>query len=411
MKKLFSILCTAVLVLSFSSCQKQETSPKYVFMIIGDGMSINGIAAAENYLAWRDSLNYKGPRLTMRQLPVMGMVDTYSANSVVTCSSAAATAMACGQKTKNSYAGVDADKNPMPNIAEYLHGKGYNIGIVTNEPLNHATPACYYGHDRSRSHYGNLSKQLAESGFEVFAGNGFISDKHKEYEGFDPVANARDHGYTVCYGPAELAACPEGEKVCLFQPSSRTKESKITEEADKNKTYDIEEAEEGDMTVQEMLELTIERLGDRKPFFIMCEGGDIDHAAHANFLMSEINEIFELDKAVESALAFYRKHSDETLIIVTSDHETGAICVGGPASDRRVDWKTLEDDWNANKSRGNGEAQFCKELSESANVGWYTTHHNGGNVPVFAIGVNSQNFANAMDNTEFIAKMGFNMAQ
>lgn len=405
---LLGAACVGVVALSTNAikAKKEAKMPKYVIMLIGDGMSFNSIAMTENYLAYKEGKNYGGPRLAMRSFPYFAMAETYCYDNVVTCSAAAGTAIACGQKTRQNYEGVDPEGQPIENIAEKLHAMGYNIGIVTDEPINHATPVAFYGHDKSRSHYGTFAKQLAESGFEMFAGNGFLQDRRAEFDDFDDIAYAKENGYEVVYNVSDLKSA--GSKVCLFQPSSRVKESTITAEADSLKTYDIEEAVQGDFSVKEMLELTIEKLGDKKPFFIMCEGGDIDHAAHANFTMSVVNEILEFDAAVASAVAFYEKHPDETLILVTADHETGGVAVGGPrpyGRDNWVNWDVLDADWEANKSRGNNEGAFCHELSSQANVGFISYSHTAGCVPVFALGKHAERFQTAMDNTEFVKKI------
>lgn len=396
----------AVLAGHAQRAKKEAQMPKYVILLIGDGMSFNSIAMTENYLAYKEGLHYGGPRLKMRSFPYFGMVETYCYDNVVTCSAAAGTAIACGQKTRQNYEGVDPDGQSIENIAEKLHAKGYNIGIVTDEPINHATPVAFYGHSTSRSHYGTFAKQLAESGFEMFAGNGFLQDRRAEFNGFDDLQYARENGYDIVYSADDLRAA--GAKACLFQPSSRVKQSTITAEADSLKKYDIEEAVQGDFSVKQMLELTIEKLGTKKPFFIMCEGGDIDHAAHANFTMSVVNEILEFDEAVASAIAFYEKHPDETLILVTADHETGGVAVGGPrpyGKDNWVNWELLEADWKANKSRGYDEGAFCHDLSQQANVGFFSFSHTSGCVPVFALGKHAERFQTAMDNTEFVSKI------
>lgn len=388
--------------------KKEAEMPKYVIMLIGDGLSFNSLAMTENYLSYKDGDKKSYKTLEMRKFPHFAMVSTSCDNNIVTCSAAAATAISTGFKTRMDYEGMDPEGNELENIAEKLHKIGYNIGIITDEPLNHATPVAFYGHHKSRNRYGVFSRQLAESGFEVFAGDAFIEDRRDASTGFDPIENVRGHGYEVVYSAEDFRALKPGQKACLFQPSSRESASSITAEADSLKTYDIEEDAQGDFTIKEMLELTIERLGDKEPFFIMCEGGDIDHAAHANFAMCQINEIIKFDAAVASAVDFYEKHPDETLVIVTSDHETGGIAVGAPkhkGKDNWVNWEILEADWEANKSRGFEETEFNHDLSWQANIGYSSVHHTAGMVPVFALGKHSERFQTAMDNTEFVKKI------
>ena len=141
------------------------------------------------------------------------------------------------------------------------------------------------------------------------------------------------------------------------------------------------------VTLAQMMENCLEVLGDRKPFFIMCEGGEIDWDCHGHNTMGMINAIINMDEAVKVAYEFYLKHPKQTLIVVTADHETGGITLGNqghfPKWDRIV----------AGEDSGNN------------GVGWTTHGHTGNPVPVYALGRNAEKFSGHYDNTDISRKL------
>ena len=149
-----------------------------------------------------------------------------------------------------------------------------------------------------------------------------------------------------------------------------------------------------------MLEIGIKRLGEKEPFFIMCEGGEIDWAAHSNKTMPMINAIIEFDKAIEVAYEFYLAHPDETLIVVTADHATGGIALNG-----QPNWKKLEKAWVEADNTNNLDKKENAALNKDCKIGWTTTGHTGEPVPVYSVGKGSERFGGRMDNTEFKAKI------
>ena len=169
--------------------------PKYVFLFIGDGMSTPQRMVAEEF-ARKTS---RGD-LAMNHLPYQANTRTKSANSIITDSAAAATAMACGCKTWNSMLGVDPATNRVESVAEVAKRKGMKVGIVTTVTIVHATPAGFYAHVPNRGRSYRIALDLVASGFDYFAGGGvydrFDDRKDPDYRGnvFDI---ARKAGYTV----------------------------------------------------------------------------------------------------------------------------------------------------------------------------------------------------------------------
>ena len=152
-----------------------------------------------------------------------------------------------------------------------------------------------------------------------------------------------------------------------------------------------------------MLDAGIEFLGDENPFFFMCEGGDIDWAAHAHKTMPMVMNILEFDEAIQTAYEFYLKHPDETLIIVTADHETGGLSLG--STSKSINWEMLEKSWIDNGKKALEDEKENKELNDKCSFGWTTGSHTGAQVPVFAIGCGAERFMGRFDNTDIKGKI------
>lgn len=359
------------------------------------------IAATESYLSYKEG-KIGGEQLFFSSLPYYGVCTTYSANKHVTCSSAAGTAIACGEKTNNKYCGLDSDGKAIYSIADTLKKEGYKVGIMSNVPLNHATPAAFYAHTNSRNAYYDIARQLPMSGFDFFAGSGFIEDEGCEGRMHEIISDIEANGYTVCYGIDEFKNESVGqEKVMFLQERSRNSKVEV---------YVSGIKKEDDASLAQMLELGLEHLSDEDPFFIMCEGGTIDWGAHANRTMGTVMNIIEMDEAVKVAYDFYLRHKDETLIVVTADHETGGLTLGFGRDNENpnyetIDWETLEGDWIAAGKKNTLTWEENRRHNESCSLGWTTNHHTGGHVPVFAIGRGAEKFAGRIDNTEIKGKI------
>ncbi|MCL2207297.1 MAG: alkaline phosphatase [Fibromonadales bacterium] len=296
--------------------------PKNIFLFIGDGMGFAHIAVAEAFTS-----------LSFTQFPVMGMATTRSADSYVTCSAAAATALATGSKTNNGMIALDASGKPLRSMAFDFRDAGYKVGIATTVSIDHATPAAFYANDVSRNNYYSIASQLAPSGFDFFAGEAFLDPR----EVYEQISQA---GYSVVYSKEEF------EQVQLSQKLLMSQNSEI-------------------WTLADFVSIGIERLDNSQGFFFMAEGGKIDWRAHDNNGEGVVKEMAGFSDAIAVAFEFYKKHPNETLIVVTADHGTGGI-----------------------------------SLVNNREIAWTTTGHTGEAVPVFAIGAGSEAFAGKMDNTD-----------
>jgi alkaline phosphatase len=435
---------------------------KYVFYFIGDGMGVNVVNATEAYLS-----AMKGERgsasLLMTQFPVASMATTFSADNDVTDSAASGTALATGKKTRNDFLGVDPTFEPLETVAEKARKAGKKVGIASTVPVNHATPAAFYGHQKKRNMYYEISQDLIRSGFDFFGGAGLYNRDHfyDKTTAPDIYPLIEQAGYRVAKGYDDFKAnAGMSTKVLLVQ--------KNWEEAG-GIPYAIDRTD-GDLTLAQITEAAIDVLtrDNKKGFFLMLEGGRIDWAGHANDAASIVREVIDLDEAIRVAYEFYKKHPKETLIVITADHDTGGITVGqgklniaslqyqkqsqdeltkqinalrisgkGIVSWEEVRdlltrtmgfWREIPVNWEQEKKlRDAYEETIAKNrevtdhnlyadnallaatakriMNEIAHLGWGTSSHSAGYAPVFAIGAGQDLFMQKMDNTDIPKKI------
>lgn len=396
--KLMTTIC-AIVFLATGCCtetEEKESKAKYIFLFIGDGMGNSHVAAAESYLSYKAG-KLGGEQLCFTQFPYLGLCTTYSADKNITDSAAAGSAIACGEKTNNGMLGVDAEGNQVKSMAYELKEDGYKIGIMSSVPINHATPASFYGHNKSRSAYYSISQEIPATGFEFFGGPGFLGFNGADGNEEDIDIYLENNGYEVCYGTEEFKeAAAEADRIIFCQESNR-------KESAANYVSDGKEAE--DIPLSEIVKMSIDFLGDEQPFFIMCEGGAIDWAGHDNKTMTAIHEILEFDAAVKVAYEFYQEHPDETLIVVTADHETGGISLGSRKGSSTINWAAFEEQWNQEGGKNILSKQENEMLNDVNSIGWTTWGHTGAPVPTYAIGHGAEEFCGRLDNTEIKGKI------
>lgn len=304
--------CLAVLTVMLAAVAG-AAKPKYVFLFIGDGMSMPQRMAADEFA----KVTGYG-ELAMNRLPYQCMTRTQSANKLVTDSAASATAIACGEKTDNGMLGVDPQGRRLESVAAFARRRGLKVGVMTTVTITHATPGGFYAHQRSRGDTYRIGLDLLESGFDFFAGGGMDDKQNDEkdsaYRGnvFELAAAA---GYWLTTNRAEFAALrPGGGKV--WAPLSRSRLD-----------FSID-AREDSVRLSEIVAKAVELLDNPAGFLIMAEGGTVDYGGHANDAATVLQDILELDRAVKVALEFQRRHPEETLIVTTGDHETGGLSMG-----------------------------------------------------------------------------------
>lgn len=290
-------------------------APKYVFFYIGDGMGFNHVLNAQIY---SEEVLGNDSTLTMLSFPVASVARTHSASSRVTDSAAAGTALATGSKTRNNMLGMNADTVAVTSIAKTLYDKGWGVGLVTTVAIDDATPGAFYAHVPSRYEVMTVGRQLAESGYQFAAGAGLRAARDESGKKTDLLDYFTSQGMTVAYGPEGL----ETEADRLLVLSNDTVKTW-------NVGYTIDSIP-GALTLPAMTAAGIRQLERVSPdrFFMMVEGGNIDHAGHANDGGTILREVINFDQSLALAYKFYLAHPDETLIVVTADHETGGMSIG-----------------------------------------------------------------------------------
>jgi len=299
-------------------------TPKYIFLFIGDGMSYPQIQltnyflnAQENKKTFLDSKN----RLKMMDFNISAAAQTYNSTSFIPDSASTATSIASGKKTRSGSINVSEDlSEKYETIAEKLKKqKDYKIGIITSANINHATAAAFYAHQPSRKNYYDIGTEMIKSNFDYFAGGGLKDLKGDNNDKEDLYKLSKKAGYKVVKTKKKVENLTSNDGKVIIIPES------LADSDSMNYSLDCKE---GEWELADYLQKGIDLLDNDKGFFIMTEGGKIDWACHANDAATTIRDTIALDNAVSKAVDFYNKHQDETLIIVTGDHETGGLTIG-----------------------------------------------------------------------------------
>lgn len=327
---------------------EQLKRAKYVFLFIGDGMSLPQRMIAQNYLK-----SLGGDDLLINSLPVQSITFTKSADSLITDSAASATAIACGEKTKNHYIGVDSNGNPLTSTAYVAKKSGRKVGIVTSVTLTHATPAAFYAHNSNRGNEYEIALDLVNSGFDYFAGGGIAQHDNKNAKSFkgDIYSLAKNSGYSVFVGEKNFTEISGQKKVIAVENKAWAM------------PYFIDKKD--GLRLADFTRKGIELLDNPKGFFMMVEGGKIDWMCHANDVATTIGEILEFDRAVGEAFAFAKKHPNETLIVITGDHETGGLTLGFAGTGYKLYPERLKNQSCSYDSFKNKIKDFVKSNSEA----------------------------------------------
>ncbi len=318
-------LCFSILLIT-DAIPTAPKKPKYVFYFIGDGMSFNHILGTEQFFAVKEGKS-EIERLNFTKFATRNFVTNYSVSNPVTDSAAAGTALATGCKTANSYIGVDVNDNELRSILDVASEEGYMVGLVTNVGINHATPSCFYGHTSDRFGFPKLVDDYIASDVAFIAGSTIMDmksgpddPKYKPITTAELAERVRAAGITLTLD-IEEAAKAEGKRVALV----------ANDKENKHVPYVLDRREGDDYhTLINHSKAAIEYLTReaKDGFFLMIEGGKLDYAAHEQDAVATFYEVREFAQAVQLALDFAKQHPDETLIVVTADHETGGMSLG-----------------------------------------------------------------------------------
>jgi len=475
-KRIKSILAVS-LVLVFMAAPVLAGQPKYVFYFIGDGLGAAQRQFSEFFL--QDQLKNPDSQLVMNTFEVAGINTTYCADTLITDSAAAATALASGVKTNKGVIGKDVNGNSVKTLTEEARDHGMKTGIVTTTRLTHATPAAFAAHNISRNNENEIAEDLLNSGVDFFAGGGIrhfipasikikngdavgntIKSKRKDEK--DLIKGFKEKGYTTYIGMKGAQA---------FNRTDFTQKDKIFAAFTyTHMPYEVERMNQYKEvpSIEAMTKAAIDVLakGD-KGFFLMVEGGRIDHAGHANDPTGVIWDTLAFDDAVKTACEFYKSHKNETLIVVVGDHETGGMGLGMDSMGYKLNMAALNDvHVSVEDTLNNGAGQYKGDkvaylkylaknygltnlndtesaslhkamasadaggtlgyyklnpvaltaahiLSTRANINWTTTIHTATMIPMSATGLYAGRFGGYKDNTQVAKAMaqtlGFNL--
>lgn len=322
---------------------QQFTKPKNVIIMIGDGMGANDIAIAEKYA----SGTYKFG-LILNKFKATGDCTTHSANNDVTDSAASATALATGFKTNNGMLGMLPDGTNLTNISELARQYGKKVGIVTTDEIVGATPSAFVVHNQSRSNSNEIAKSFVEFAPDVLVGTKTGQFNRLNLENFVVSNSLKDVNVAL----NKDNAC---EKTYLA-------------------FFDEDTVNKLDNSLVGFTDAALKRLKNDSGFFLMIENAGTDWAGHHSSIQQKMNSVVNFDRSIAVVLKFMKENPD-TLLIITSDHETGGVKM--PKKKDEVNNKLFT-------SSGN---------------------HTGANVRTFALGVGADNFeGKTVDNTD-IAKI------
>ncbi|MGN0775206.1 MAG: alkaline phosphatase, partial [Candidatus Ventricola sp.] len=233
---------------------------------------------------------------------------------------------ATGKKTYSGMINVDiTGAIPYETIAEKLHRQlGWKIGVISTVNLNHATPAAFYAHQASRNNYYEIGQELVKSGFEYFAGGGLKKPTGNNKDQTSLYELAKNAGYKVTFTQAEAEAVTAADgRVILIDEHLADSDAMA---------YEMDRAD-SQWALADYVAKGIEVLDNDTGFFMMCEGGKIDWACHANDAGATVSDTLALADAVQVAIDFAQEHPADTLILVTGDHETGGLTIGFAGTD------------------------------------------------------------------------------
>ena len=352
-----------------------ERKAKNIILLIGDGMSASQVSS---YRLLKGGPN---ARLAVDKFPISGIVLTHSEDAIVTDSASSATAYSTGIKTNNTFLGLDKDKNVLENLTEKIHGYGFVSSLIATSEVTHATPAAFAAHIDLRWKTDEISAQMMDSNVVTILGGGrhfFLPEEMggKREDGRDLLQEVENSHVLLTHKDQlnDFDQTTSGKVVGLF--------------ADEH-LRDLEKPENHstEPSLSEMLNFAIKRSetfmdNGCKGSFIMVEGSQVDWAGHSNDINYLKREMQDLEEAVELAVDYANKNQD-TLVIVTADHETGGLLIE-PASP--ADYTGNEVKFSFNTAIGRGS-------------------HTGVPVPVYAYGPGSENFTGTLDNTDVYRAM------
>ncbi len=329
------------------------TAPKNIILMIGDGMGLTQITAG---------MYINGNKLNLEEFKCIGLHKSYASDDLITDSAAGATAFASGIKTYNGAIGVDEKGNHVPTIMEEAKAEGMSTGLVVTSSIVHATPACFYAHEKLRSYKEQIAEDLLESDVDFFVGGGKKYFDRRKADERNLITELQKKGYNI----GDFFEKDYADVTMNFK-----KKFGFFTSDDEPIPY----MQGRDYFVRASKDATVFLSRHSKAgFFLVIEGSQIDWGGHANNSDYIVTEMIEFDEAIGEVLDFAKKDG-ETLVIVTADHETGGYAIN-PGS-----------------------------KMDSIVPAFTTDKHTAALIPVFAWGPGAELFRGIYENTAIYHKM------
>ena len=395
------------------------SKPKNMVIMIGDGM---GPAYTTAYRYFKDNPETEEIEQTVFDRLLVGMASTYPASKsgYVTDSAASATALATGFKTYNGAISVDLEKRPLTTIMEMAKQRGLSTGVAVTSQVNHATPAAFLAHNEHRRNYVEIAEGYLESDADVILGGG------QKYFSEALLNKFTAKGYQHITEFEQLDGITKPKVLGLFA------EVQLPWVIDDKEGYKLS------TLTRKALDLLSQ---NEQGFILMVEGSLIDWAGHSNDIATAMGEMDEFANAIEVVEQFVRE-SQDTLMVVTADHNTGGLSVGAhgeyawepdilhninASPDSIAEQLIATDEWQVrfneligfeaseqelsslNNARMQGQKQLTKSILSiidlRTHTGWTSLGHTASDVQVFAAGPGARLFSGHQDNTEIAIKM------
>jgi alkaline phosphatase len=350
-------------VLDLESANKNKKA-KNIIILVSDGMSTGTLNMTDLYLNRKNGKGSNWIQLYKDNKVSRALMDTASASSIVTDSSAASSSWGGGFRVNNGALNVSPQGESHLPIWQKFKKSGKMAGCVTTVPITHATPAGFCVNSKSRNAQEDIAEQYLDLGFDIMMGGGanyFSPDLRKDKK--DMYAAFKSKGYQVVKTKSEMEAASNSQPVLgVFSDDA------LPYYVDRNSDDNLKKMIP---SLGEMSQKAIDRMkGHKNGFVLQIESGKVDWAAHGNDIAGLIHDQIEFDEAVKVAIDFAEKDK-ETLVIITTDHGNAnpGIIYGKYANDNfdSIQKYTQTNEWILNKIKPESSVSQVKEIIEKAN--------------------------------------------
>lgn len=333
-------LAIALVGFLISHALQANTTPKNIILLIGDGMGVPQVGLLETYARHAPNSLYQGRNTAISQLALSGktlfsLTSPYGA--IVVDSACSATQLAIGEACRSEMIGLNAEGHSVETLVEKAKRLGKSTGLVSDTRITHATPAAFAAHQAHRSLETAIAQDLINNQVDVLLSGGLsfflpqdkqhitpdqqalikqakLTTQSKRDDNQNLLSQAQQQGYALALSKSQLNAIQQPPVLGLFQNSVMP--DALSEKHNSRRSYP---------SLKEMTEQALALLEQNpKGFFLMIEGGQIDWTGHNNDAGGLLHEMLKFDAVIQQVIN-WAKERDDTLIVLTADHETGGF--------------------------------------------------------------------------------------